>query len=179
MVDVANGSIGGKVLHSGLGACKDEGVTVESCGWFGVEHATTDVDREEEVDRERRRKRGNNEGCIRGRGSNNKRVNPGLPGVSGDGFEGSAFKGRGATALEAENVGGGEDDRDGAEREGAEEVEEEGVVVIGRGSFGILRVGEGDVERVARYEDVAEMEWFDRKREIGFGGEMGPSMQEL
>lgn len=98
--------------------------------------------------------------------------------MSCDGFEGSAFKGRGATALEAENVGGGEDDRNGAEREGAEEVEEE-VGVVGRGSFGILRVGEGDVERVARFEDVAEMEWLDWKREIGFGGEVGPSMQEL
>lgn len=78
--------------------------------------------------------------------------------MGGEGFEGGAFEGRGATALEAENVSGREGDGDWAEGEGAEEVEE---VVVGRGSFGILRVGTADVGWVAGFEHVAEMEWLD------------------
>lgn len=152
MVDVADGSIGSEVLHCGLGAGEDECVTVESRRSFGEVHVTSNVDGEEKVDEERRRERGNN-------GGGSKRVEPGLPGVGSQGFEGSAFEGRGASAFEAEKVGAGEDNGDGPEREGAEEIEEE--VIVGRGSFGILRMGEGDVEGVAGFKHMPEMEWFD------------------
>lgn len=85
MVDVADGSIGSEVLHCGLGAGEDECVTVESRRSFGEVHVTSNVDGEEKVDEERRRERGNN-------GGGSKRVEPGLPGVGSQGFEGSAFE---------------------------------------------------------------------------------------
>lgn len=92
-------------------------------------------------------------------------MKPALPGVCGEGFESGAFKGGDATAFEAEDLSGGEGDGDGAEREGTEEVEEVVVVVVvggvRRGSFGILRMRGSDVERVAGFEHVAEMEGFD------------------
>lgn len=34
-------------------------------------------------------------------------------------------------------------------------------MIVGRGSFGILRMGEGDVEGVAGFKHMPEMEWFD------------------
>lgn len=51
MVDVTGSGSGGEVLDGGLRACEDEGVAVESRGWFREEHAVAYVDGEEEVDR--------------------------------------------------------------------------------------------------------------------------------